>query len=826
VNTIDATGVRLQLLANGYLPTPNLDKRCVLKGWASQNFVDSLSPETIQAWKKDHRGFKATGILVRNGLMPIDIDVADQQVGDLVLEALNEIAPNVYNDGPFRTGRPPKIMVLARWQVSTAYPDPFVRIASDKFFDEAGQGHQVEIFGGALTRTGQTSKQIGAFGPHSYEEDEAGKINFRKVLHEYSWEDDPTPLTVPLDQLPAMAQDQAWALLKRFEEIATERGWRRQQATSAAQLGQFVYDITAATRFDVEGGPDQVSYTELCALDENGLRVSGSFIDGSSHRRDKCRVSWCNKAQAVGVWDTESGSWHLPVEAKPPSPEEHAEAFSQALARLQEARVQTVAQTAPEKPKATDGLAAQAYWLLETHAYCPPNHSVVELFTPSDACELKPQAFQHQYLAWREDTEGPRGGTKTALATAAWQIHPDRHTVRGVRMRPDRDFPLYQEGGDWFKNTYLKPTHVGEGEIFTFHVFMEHLLPVPAERAWFLDWLAHKHRYPDIPGVAIVMVAAGEDGPIYGAGRGMLRDVLSRLFGERYVSTIDFDVFSGRSSQGVYTDWGAFSTLVTVSESKDTADSGRWTAQRAVYERLKEIVDPRPVERTFMRKGQPAFRALAFASYMVFSNNRDALQIPEDDRRVAALKNGARLPPEHAERLQAWMEQPGNIAALARFLEARDLSAFNVYAPLKTATKDIMQELARSELDEAYNTVRRRIGPSRLFTGEQVRAAVLHELGDPMVPSEVVKNQLMKKLRNDATQVADYRLTHTLGRHKILAWRDSVGASVAAKWSREEAQTVVAKTNTILVDPTSVVIDLPVTGSVASEKDEGKQSDT
>ena len=34
----DATRTRLQLLANGYVPTPNLDKRCMLKGWASKDY--------------------------------------------------------------------------------------------------------------------------------------------------------------------------------------------------------------------------------------------------------------------------------------------------------------------------------------------------------------------------------------------------------------------------------------------------------------------------------------------------------------------------------------------------------------------------------------------------------------------------------------------------------------------------------------------------------------------------------------------------------------------------------------------------------------------
>ena len=199
-----------------------------------------------------------------------------------------------------------------------------------------------------------------------------------------------------------------------------------------------------------------------------------------------------------------------------------------------------------------------------------------------------------------------------------------------------------------------------------------------------------------------MMVAAGPEGPVYGCGRGMLRDILARLLGMPYVRPIDFDIFSGTSAQAVYTDWAAYAILVTVSEAKDTPDAGRWAARRATYQRIKELVDPRAVERHFLVKKLQAFIALAFASILIFSNNVDALQIPEADRRIAALADGVRMPPEMAKALQAWMDQPGNIAELARWLEARDIGEFDAYTPLRTVTKTTMQELARSDLDDAF----------------------------------------------------------------------------------------------------------------------------
>jgi hypothetical protein len=308
---------------------------------------------------------------------------------------------------------------------------------------------------------------------------------------------------------------------------------------------------------------------------------------------------------------------------------------------------------------------------------------------------------------------------------------------------------------------------------------MEHLLPEAAERDWFQNWLAHKLRHPGIPGVAVIMVAANMQGPVYGAGRGMLRDVLARLFGAQYVRTIDFDVFSGKSAQGVYTDWAAYSLLVTVSEAKDTAESGRWADRRAVYERLKEIVDPRPVERMFTSKGLPSFVARAVASYLIFSNNFDAVQLPPDDRRATVLRNGVQLPPAAAAELEAWMGVPGNIAELARHLMARDLRAFNAYAPMMTEAKARMQELARSDLDVAFERVQRALGPTALFTGEMVRQAVLGELDHV---TETIEAQIRQKVKSSTQKLLEgYRMPQIMGITKrpwILRWHGLSSAPV------------------------------------------------
>jgi hypothetical protein len=447
----------------------------------------------------------------------------------------------------------------------------------------------------------------------------------------------------------------------------------------------------------------------------------------------------------------------------------------------------------PARPVFTADEADKVLWLLETHAYFAGSDVVVELFEPSANCVMKPSAFAKLFRAWRQQVIGPQGGVTWRYATNLWDVSPVRHAIRGIRMRPDKPFPCYKEDGVAYKNTYRQIIHDGAGgDIKMWHEFMEHLLPDPIEREWFINWLAHKWRNPAVPGVAVIMVASGPDGPVYGAGRGMLRDVLARLLGPRYVRTVDFDIFTGKSAQAVYSDWAAYSLLITVSEAKDTADAGRWSEKRAVYERLKEIVDPRPVMRTFTVKGFKEFEALAFASYLVFSNNRDALQIPDGDRRVTALANGTQMPAEMAVRLQAWMDQPGNIAELARFLEARDLSQFNAYAPLETATKTTMQELSRSELDDAFALVRRQLGKSALFTGEQISEAVRSEVGDG---SEDMRKAIKRWIRAECTQLKTFRMVISAGRQKILCWRDRIGIEVS---DENVARELVKRTQKIL----------------------------
>jgi len=759
---ITPTDVRLQLLALGYQPIPNKFKAPAMSGWNQPDYISrdlkkyGTPEDVVRSWERRFPDALTTGVRLTDGLGMADADLDDAKAAAIFWQVAAQVVPELAARSPARFGKSEHKVALA-FRVEG---EPFGRVPSRRY-----NGMLLEIFGGE-TRAGKVVRQFGMYGPHS----EGANYVFAEgapALH------DGVTAT-----LPGLSRPTASAFVDAFDAAMQAAGFEPEKHFEEGESSTEAFDITAETRFEVNDG-GLATYDDLDGL--VGRRCAASFIPGEDGRnRSRCWIFWSGKHDCVGVYDHATAVSHYPA-GKAPLDDETVREMLKAVGPA----VRTQGACAPERPGEKATLAEQAAWLLATHAYCAANDTVVELDEPSDGCQMRVIAFQRLFRSWYEETKGPRDGKGRAYATGLWELAETRINVRGVRMRPDMPYPVYAEAGAIYKNTYLRPRHEGSGDIAPWLAFMEHLLPARDEREWFCNWLAHKHLHPGVPGVAVVMVAVDERGPVYGAGRGILRDVIARLLGPKYVKPIDFDVFTGSSPQGIYTDWGAYATVVTVNEAKDTADSGHWANRRAVYERLKELVDPRAIERTFLPKGKQAFTAHAFASYLVFSNNRDALQIPVDDRRVTALANGGRMTGEMAAGLQAWMADAGNIAELARWLEARDLSGFDVYAPPHTDTKATMQELARSELDEAFEAVRATIGPRGLFTGEMLLNAVVHELNDA---SEPMQRGIKRVIRAAARKIAiAARMPPASGRGWILAWRGHDTAYVTDTTGAQQA---------------------------------------
>jgi hypothetical protein len=366
--------------------------------------------------------------------------------------------------------------------------------------------------------------------------------------------------------------------------------------------------------------------------------------------------------------------------------------------------------------------------------FCPASDTVIDLYEPSEACHRKLAAFRTEFAAWFDTSLGSRGGIHKETAVSLWMTSEQRKTIVGVRMRPDMPFPLFKDNGKWFKNTYRQPQHTGEGDVKPFLTFLRRLLPDSKEYEWFLNHMAYKQAHPEIPGSAIIFVADNEDAVregVFGTGRGLLSRIAGKLYGENYVRPEDFNVIAGTSSQGVYTDWRLNAVLVTVDEALTSPTAHRRGERKNLYDILKNVVDPAPKRGSFKGKYEKAIQGTAYNSLWVYTNHANAIAIPRNDRRFSVLRNGRKMTLPERQAILAWMEEPGNIAALSRFLEARDLSGFDMFEPLDTAAKTEMHELSRTPVEETLTDLMEDDKRGLVFTRSQLEKAVEESLGSP-----------------------------------------------------------------------------------------------
>ena len=235
-----------------------------------------------------------------------------------------------------------------------------------------------------------------------------------------------------------------------------------------------------------------------------------------------------------------------------------------------------------------------------------------------------------------------------------------------------------------FKNTYRRPMHVddGTGDIEPFEDFMHRFLPDAIATRLAAGLAGAQMALPRDPRHLACGMCANDT---FGVGRGMFGKICAKLLGEAYCKFEDFSIITGTSSQAVYTDWQAYSVLTIVDEAHTSPTAYRSGEKRSVYTALKNCIDPAPRRRTFKIKRLQAFDAMSFNSLMVFTNHINAAAIPANDRRITVLRNGRPMTKEESDALDAWMNKPANIAALATYLEqTSDLSQFDMFRPLKT----------------------------------------------------------------------------------------------------------------------------------------------
>ncbi|MCC5955829.1 MAG: hypothetical protein JJU07_06990 [Natronohydrobacter sp.] len=637
----EQTVIRRKLLANGYTPLANDDKRNMLRNWPRIE----VTPALIEEWS-DKLRYQATGVRLDGALtvIDIDIDIDDAEVIDDIVDRLPEELWERLGVAPERRGKGAKLAWFVRCE------EPFQRYASMTFArpgeDPEGEGidlHRVEVFGPRATR------QFGAFGAHT--------MGRGVPLVEYRWTDR-SLLDVPLDDLPTVTLDEVDLVCRIANEVLEARGWaRHKRSKSGNGSSGVVYDVTDEMKFETrDHGTLTLAELEELAQGETGIRLSASWLEGPAARNTTRCIAGTDHSGRLQIYETAAGDLHKAAREEP------RVAGSTARDQLSRYSGGTLfssggGQGTPrsgggdpvdlEDGEDTTDLRAQMQnvvdYLLREYAFCPSEDKPV--YPISGGPPMSMTNFRESFNSAQIETVGPKGGVKKVHPVDFWRTDPDRVQIIGERFDPsteDRLLLVREEGEEeqWALNLY-RPVKHARGipdavALAVWHDFLEHLFPHADEREWFRMWLAAKLQKPWQPNCAVLMFTETQ-----GTGRGTLFDMLRGVIGSRHCSTVTSLQLLGDGGQSQYTKWLEGAVLCFCEELMSGEELGLnqgWKRKQA-YERLKVLFEPRAREVEIIQKGKNNYMAYVFASFLLASNNPNALPIPKTDRRLAVLRN-------------------------------------------------------------------------------------------------------------------------------------------------------------------------------------------
>jgi predicted P-loop ATPase len=318
----------LQVLANGYAPLPNIDKRCILKGWPTL-IVDEAE---VRRWSR-MGAYEATGVRLEGGLAVIDLDVDVENFEDLVSHLIGTF-PELER-ALFRTGAGHK----EAWYVRT--DEPFSRIASPLFMgNDHENGLRVEIFGGGVPR------QFGSFGWHT-----KGEL-------EYTWINDQSPATVPLADLPLLTKNDMFGIVDAVTDWLRAQDYEHLTDEGSGETDpEIVFDLIPEMIFETMHD-GQLGLAQLRDLGTGNC--SASFISDAARNPRRCLIGTTD-AGGLTVWDSMTGTTHMEASAAPVDTATLAQSVGSALAEAGVA-------LPPPGPQVTDNSWRQTYSLTKDGA--------------------------------------------------------------------------------------------------------------------------------------------------------------------------------------------------------------------------------------------------------------------------------------------------------------------------------------------------------------------------------------------------------------------------------------------------------------------------
>jgi len=314
------------------------------------------------------------------------------------------------------------------------------------------------------------------------------------------------------------------------------------------------------------------------------------------------------------------------------------------------------------------------------------------------------------------------GKIRSVSEFSQWLTSESRVTVMGPMFDPNTDARIVERDGDLYINQYAPPPWgagaYDEGEVDKFKHFIDYLIPDADEQHYFLDWLAAKCQNMGFRGAAIVMVAQAQ-----GVGRSTLADMISVLLG---VDNVRNEPFENIVGGGEFNEWLEYPFIVS-DETLNSGGLGTYTA----YEKLKELIDPRPRLMMINPKFGKKRRTMVHSSFLFLSNHSNALATPQGDRRIYVVTNPfTPKPPSYFTALNAWLDKtdangkPQWAAHVYRWLMQREVDMEAMLAPPETTVgKAAMLSESKGALDLVVESVLEH-WPCEFVANKQIVTAV------------------------------------------------------------------------------------------------------
>jgi hypothetical protein len=361
-------------------------------------------------------------------------------------------------------------------------------------------------------------------------------------------------------------------------------------------------------------------------------------------------------------------------------------------------------------------------------------------------------SFPHKVTITAKD-----GSEAEVKEHALWVMSKARVTVSGRTFDPSTPARLVMSAGALRLNTFLPPLWKGvkpsKYHVKRFEDFLDYLIPTNIEREYFLDWLAAKVQDMSFRGAAMVMVATAQ-----GTGRSTLGDMIRTLFTPPNVESVPFDRLVGEAG---FNEWQE-NPIVITNETLNTSSVDRFK----VYERLKELIDPRPQTIRINPKYGKQRISTVCSSFMFFSNHANALAASANDRRLYVIQNPD-IPeePSYYTALNSWIDETGADGKpiwaqhIWYWLKAREVDVESLLKPpAATVGKVVMHEETRSPVDTLLELVFANLDTEYVYYAviEAAVARFEHRLGfhNMANPDVVIKRQFKRATASFGQEVS------------------------------------------------------------------------